>query len=657
MKYYREIDGLRAVSVILVLLYHFGYRWIPGGFVGVDVFFVISGFLITKQLVEHHEKGKIGIGDFYSRRLRRLGPALLTMVALCVAAGYLMLSPGDYKLLSLSALSTLFASSNIYFLYTTGYFDVSAHSLPLLHTWSLAVEEQFYVVWPLTLWLLRRTTRANAHTPLLATTALLVASFGLNVYATGTQEMSAFYLAHNRAWELLVGAIIALWKLNRRHQLPRLLSEMLPLIGLFTIGYAAAEIIKSSSYPGVQATLPVIGAALFLLPVGQSTFVYSLLSRRIPSTIGRASYSLYLYHWPILVFWLHYTSFAPMTDPQRLLLISLSLVAALLSWRYVEIPFRRGMSDALFGGAFLASATAVATTCLVVAALNGIPQRIPKAAYAMSSYEGMWTYDGCAKKPTTMECETGRPWNEAKYRIALIGDSNAVHFVPFLTAAAAGHDISIGLIQGCSPVIDGTRTIYYGDTDPQYNARCRRKRARMLSALHSNPKPSVVVLASAWWAAAEHLIPNWTDLRLREESYGNFKRGLDDLLNDLSSLETPVFLISAVPAWNTNPVPCEISKATSLLRRSCTMNTDRFSMDYFNANQKQIGELLRRFDGINGVVVNSPEDHVCAGGSCVRMADAGFVRHAPYETSEIMDPFDSGQGVRYFDNHQHSILE
>ena len=335
MKYRPEIDGLRAISVMTVVFFHFDFYWMSGGFIGVDVFFVISGYLITSILIGTRDSETITFRDFYLNRIKRLAPALILLLVLCFAAGYLILSPGDYRVLAESALYTLVAGSNFYFLYHTGYFDPSALSMPLLHTWSLAVEEQFYLLWPLILFLLRKPF--SDRCPILWVVLFLaIVSFVLNLHAVSTQEASGFYLAHNRAWELLAGAALALAPSFR---LPKALLELLNGLGLAAILYAACTLTRHEPYPGFRGLIPVLGAAAFIASSGRLTFMHRMLATRIPVLIGRASYSIYLYHWPILVFWRHYTSFAPMTIWEKIVLILLSCAAGLVSWKFVEQPF------------------------------------------------------------------------------------------------------------------------------------------------------------------------------------------------------------------------------------------------------------------------------------------------------------------------------
>ncbi|MCK9917963.1 acyltransferase, partial [Microbacteriaceae bacterium K1510] len=625
MQYRPEIDGLRAVSVLAVVFYHLGFSWMPGGFVGVDVFFVISGYLITIHLAKKYARQPHGLVRFYGRRIARLGPALLVMVTLCVAAGYFILAPGDYRVLSISSLYTLIAGSNVYFLHNTGYFDASSQSMPLLHTWSLAVEEQFYLVWPLALVTLGKMFRSDYRWLIAAVAALTVLSFSLNLYAVGTKEMAGFYLAHNRAWELLAGCVLALWTIGPGYRVPRIVAALLPMVGLGAIYIAATHLAKDSSYPGYRALLPVLGAAAFLLPIGNVTLVFRVMGSAIPAAIGKLSYSLYLYHWPILVFWLHYSSFEPMSDAGRFGILGVSFVASWLSLKFVEKPLRE--SKARIGVVFgsVMGAGAIAAAGWIIVSTHGLPERIPEAVQAVSSMETMLSYNGCPDVRPGNDCETGVSWNAAKHRIVIIGDSNAEHFLPMLATAAEGHDISIRLLFGCSPVVDGNRTIYYGDMDPLYSQKCGAKREKMLAALRSDPNVSMIVLASAWWNVSNHLVVRWFDPATREQSRRLLKDGIDNLLADLSFVRAPIMLISAIPAWGINPVPCVVTQETSLLRKPCLTNTDRFDIAYFNSDQKDVAEVLRSYSGLSGVSVLSPEDYVCNGKTCVSRVNGEFL--------------------------------
>ena len=342
-KYRAHIDGLRAIAVLPVLFYHaeIGFH---GGYVGVDVFFVISGYLITGLILNDLEGGRFSILDFWERRMRRILPALLVVVASCVALGWFILSPRDFKTLGESVTAQALLVSNIFFCMTSrwegGYFDQAAEVKPLLHTWSLALEEQFYLLFPFLLMLFKGVSRKMLITALFV---LCCYSFILCVYCShlGTYLRGPinFYLLPMRAWELLIGSCLA--AIPARPASSRWLKESLGWIGLLAILVAVFFYDRDTRFPGVAALLPSIGAALLIWANSQAlTSSGKLLAARPLVFIGLISYSLYLWHWPVLLF-SKYWALDPIPPTQRMLLLLASFVLAWLSWRFVETPFRK----------------------------------------------------------------------------------------------------------------------------------------------------------------------------------------------------------------------------------------------------------------------------------------------------------------------------
>ena len=297
LRYRADVDGLRAIAVIPVVFYHANIWPFNGGFVGVDVFFVISGYLITWLIASEIDIGAFTVARFYERRIRRIFPALFVMMAFCAAVGCYLLPPDDYKLLGQSVVAATLFSSNILFWRHSGYFDVPASQQLLLHTWSLAVEEQFYLVFPLYLLFVRR------HLPLWCkqiTLLVCVLSFGFNVLTVKNHGHAAFFLASHRVWELLVGALLALELVPRANALLR---NILGLSGLGLIFFAVFSFSATTSFPGMAALLPVVGTAFILWAgVGGSSATTRLLSRAEFVFVGKISYSLYLWHFPLLAF-------------------------------------------------------------------------------------------------------------------------------------------------------------------------------------------------------------------------------------------------------------------------------------------------------------------------------------------------------------------
>lgn len=335
--YRREIDGLRALAVVPVMLFHAGFKTFSGGFVGVDVFFVISGYLITSIIVAEKQAGRFTLSSFYERRARRILPALFLVIFACLPAARLMLLPSDMKDFSQSIAAVSVFASNFLFWQKSGYFDSAAELRPLLHTWSLAVEEQYYVLFPIFLLLIWRYGKAWILGIFAFVGALSLAFANLLVT---TEPTAAFYLLHSRAWELLLGAIIALYLTDRMHHVVnQWTSQIASLLGLVLILVAVFAFDHRTPFPGLYALVPVVGTALIILYASPNTVVGSLLSTRLFVGVGLISYSAYLWHQPLLAFGRH-ASLHPPAIPLLLSLLAGTFVLAYISWRFVELPFR-----------------------------------------------------------------------------------------------------------------------------------------------------------------------------------------------------------------------------------------------------------------------------------------------------------------------------
>jgi peptidoglycan/LPS O-acetylase OafA/YrhL len=336
MKYRPEIDGLRALAVLPVMLFHARIPGFDGGFVGVDVFFVISGYLITSIIRSDLEKDRFSIITFYERRARRILPALFLVVACCLPAAWFWLWPNDLKAFSESVAAVALFSSNVLFLHQSGYFD-TAEIKPLLHTWSLAVEEQFYVLFPLLLFLAWRYARKwlVPSIAVIALSSLLLADWG-----SVENPEATFFLLPTRAWELALGAWVA-FHLAKSSQpkVGRRAAEVISAAGLAAVVGAVFWLDESTPFPGRYALLPACGTALVILFASPGTIVRRYLGSKPLVAVGLISYSAYLWHQPILSFARELSS-EPLGRAVPLALVGLSLGLAYLSWKYVEIPFR-----------------------------------------------------------------------------------------------------------------------------------------------------------------------------------------------------------------------------------------------------------------------------------------------------------------------------
>ncbi|MGE4266702.1 MAG: acyltransferase family protein [Deferribacterales bacterium] len=374
LKYRSDIDGLRTLAVMPVIFYHAGMTLFSGGYVGVDIFFVISGYLITSIIVRELDEDKFTIANFYVRRVKRIFPALYFLLAFTFILSFFSLMPAHFEGFGKSVVSTVLFGSNILFWRESGYFDAQAETKPLLHTWSLGVEEQFYIFFPIMLMLIAR--YGNKKYVRFALT-LFVLSFGLSVWGTKNYPEAAFYLIPFRTWELMLGALIALGFFPKTDRILNL--NLMSLAGFLMICVSIFTYKPSTPFPGYAALLPCVGTALIIM--AQGGFINQILSLKPIVTIGLLSYSLYLWHWPLFALRNYWESAnIPEFYKSDYFLIFLTFAFASFSYYVVEKPLRikKIQNKKLFFRytyAVMAVGCLVGTTAIVT---NGIPQRIPE---------------------------------------------------------------------------------------------------------------------------------------------------------------------------------------------------------------------------------------------------------------------------------------
>lgn len=458
MKYRAEIDGLRAVAVIPVILFHAGFKGFYGGFVGVDIFFVISGYLITTIILSEKEQGTFSLLGFYERRARRILPALFLVMLVSLPFAWMCLMPSDMKDFAHSLMAVATFSSNILFLRETGYWGAVNELKPLLHTWSLAVEEQYYLLFPpmlMLLWRFRKRWILGTFM-LIAATSLGAAQWG--AYNTPTAN---FFLLPTRAWELAVGASIAFyflyWKQAMRTRLSHpSIDEVLGLIGLLMIGYAIYTFDQTVPFPSVYALVPTIGAGLVILFSSPQTLAGRLLGTKWLVGIGLISYSAYLWHHPLFAFARH-SSLTKPTGPLLAALAILPFPLAYLSWRYVERPFRK------LGGMRRKTIFACATMGSVIFVMIGM------AGHITGGFDGRSTNSGLTLKSIEEKLKVNHGLNETcdgpfklspncrtseKPEILVWGDSFAMHLVHGIMASNPGAKIMQMTKTVCGPFFD-----------------------------------------------------------------------------------------------------------------------------------------------------------------------------------------------------------
>ncbi|MFG1300625.1 acyltransferase family protein [Xanthobacter sp. V3C-3] len=508
MKYRSDISGLRALAVVPVVLFHADPRLMPGGYVGVDVFFVISGYLITSVIAEEMRSGHFSLLRFYDRRVRRILPAYVLVALATLVAALVLYPPGMLEAYgrSLSAASTFLA--NRHFLATTVYFAPSPYEHLLLHTWSLAIEEQFYLFWPLLLVALFHPRLAKARGFVLL--ALALVSLWLATKNAIDRPERAFYNFSGRAFELLIGAMLALGHAPRISS--QRAAEMCAGLGVALILVACLLFTEQTIFPGATALVPTLGAALVLVAgeEGRRTFAGRLLSLPPLAFTGLISYSLYLWHWPVFSLYRLFVDADP--GPVQLVLVTAGIYAlSAASWRYVEAPFRRTRPSTKGEEARTVAAGVAALVLLfgagsALAALHGLPGRAsPEALAAEAALKQRWAGGPrCLLGPNRFEPVSGCRFGDTASgapAVALFGDSFANHHMVTLDAVAK--EAGLGLVQltkaGCAPgVPEPPRALATAEA-----RACNRFRAAALDSILADPSIRAVVMAGNWVQMAD----------------------------------------------------------------------------------------------------------------------------------------------------------
>lgn len=446
-KSYRpDIDGLRSVAVLSVILFHLNKALMPGGFVGVDIFFVISGYLITAHIVQDVERGRFSIAGFYGRRIKRIAPALFVVVALTLLAAKAFMLPEDSVDASRSGVWSLASFANVFFwrYQDTGYFAAQGRDLPLLHLWSLGVEEQFYIIWPVVLMLFYRASRARGF--LVGMIVASALSFALGDLLFSRDPSFVYYMLPTRAGELLIGAIAttAIVRAATDRQSTAVLNA-LAVVGLVLIVGSLALLTEADVFPGWRAVPPTVGAALLILTgARRGVFVARLLSVRIMAALGLISYSAYLWHWPLITFYRY--GYGQIRLIAGVVLFITTILCAWLSYRFVEQPARGSTMSfpRLLVRQFLVPAGVIAAFALAVIysdrvfpSLTRTPYRRELAALRADSRPAYAYPYVCQRQLVTAAdladtaCVVGPPSADQPTTL-LWGDSNAAHYIGVL---------------------------------------------------------------------------------------------------------------------------------------------------------------------------------------------------------------------------------
>lgn len=575
MRYRADIDGLRAIAVVPVVLFHAGVDWIPGGFLGVDVFFVISGYLIARLLIEDLNRGEFSISKFYYARARRILPALFVVALVCVPFALLWMLPSELEFFGRSLISVGLFLSNVYFWSGLDYFSPAAETQPLLHTWSLSVEEQFYLFFPLLLWALRRKTDGVKTSVFLI---LAVASFALASFVVSVRPSAAFYLLPTRGWELLAGCALAAYE--SRGRTFRMSSRMSSALSIYGLGMVLAAMLlldRLTPVPGVSVLPVVLGAALVIACGRADNVVSRVLSLKPFVLIGAISYSLYLWHQPVIAF--ARLRFHDFSVGVSLACVALSVVLATVTLVLVENPFRgratwrvpvfRLRYSAVFGGSFAGLVLLVIVGGATQSgggrlAISGIPSPIADVFAGAGALKGI---ADCRTRPGAISIAGGRGCRfdgtaSPKFSVALWGDSHAMALSEaFISRALAGGSTAYYFgLSGC-PSIPGMWKPYQDRPMDCPDGNRDVERALIESDV------DVVVLASRWTINVERmpyvnplggrehggvveLLPVGTKrVASEEERLGEIRRRIRDLVDRLTAAGKTVVLVLPPPEF------------------------------------------------------------------------------------------------------------
>lgn len=563
-KYRPDIDGLRAIAILSVVIYHAFPKLMKGGFIGVDIFFVISGFLITTIIVSSMERDSFSFIEFYSRRIKRIFPALILVLIACLLFGWVALIADEYKQLGKHIAGGAGFISNFLFWNESGYFDNSSETKPLLHLWSLGIEEQFYIVWPLLLWLGWK-VRLN----LLAIAILITAvSFALNISKIDVDAVTVFYSPLTRFWELLMGSILAYVTLHRENKLARLrhqfdvwlvrltpradkktLNDIQSLLGALLIFTGIFVVNNERLFPGWWALLPVLGAVMIISSGVHSWFNRVVLSNRVLVWFGLISYPLYLWHWPLLSFAWIIESNNP-SRQMRLAAVALAIVLAWLTYRFIEKPVRLGKQGGFKLAALILIMTILGAAGFKLYALNGLPSRaaaqlksksfgdIGHSEYGKYKKDHFYSCNPVSSiKETATESDKGLRCSQSKITgpvdLAIIGDSHADHL--FIGVAEGLPEANVAAYtHGSMPYLSNNE---FNDIFRQVIADDHVK----------------TVILAAYWSKRVTRVPNGI----------NFANEFVKTVDALTIANKKVFIAEDVPDFSFDPKKCKYSRPFS----------------------------------------------------------------------------------------------
>tara|TARA_R110002126_G_scaffold110918_1_gene248372 strand:- start:86088 stop:88127 length:2040 start_codon:yes stop_codon:yes gene_type:complete len=633
--YRKDIDGLRAIAVLLVIFYHIFGTLFTGGFVGVDVFFVISGYLISTHIVKSLEDGNFSFKAFYLRRMRRILPAFIVVVFVVNVVGFFVLIPPDLKQLSQASLSGLLSVSNLYFwkVVSVGYFNTDASVLPLLHTWSLGVEEQFYLVWPIVLFLLfnglnQLVVVKNKQEKLLSylgitTIFFTMTSFFIYYYFRSHPNM-VFYTPITRAFELLSGASLAIYW-TKLPSASYKLSFVLSLLGVSLIIYAASYF-SEVDFPSSYIILPCVGA-LLLIYAGKTkgAIINEILSFKIMSFLGLISYSLYLWHWPIVAY-INYLGITVDASTGVMILVA-SISVSYLSYRYVEQPFRNQYKFNLKHTILLFIIIPILMISAFILGCKknpnfGFNQIDINVLKIINDYHGPLHKENCMDAPTlhpksARNCSIG-DLSKDKLSVLIVGDSHAMALAGMLNRM-----LDSAHLKGYLVAQSGTPFLIGNIHDWRENLPMKRNElmANMIKVSHYD----YVVLGGYWSYYPDKLLKN---KNMSDRSYTVLEQSLDNAIKLIVSTKSKPILFLDVPPLLRVPTQCGFTRVAF---NHCSNSIDK--IEKVERITKNI--LLRMRDKYPSLILIDPSRIICPSGECVSALQGIPLYHTGGDNSHL----------------------
>jgi peptidoglycan/LPS O-acetylase OafA/YrhL len=623
-KYRPDIDGLRAIAVLSVVVYHAFPNALKAGFMGVDIFFVISGYLISSIIFENLDRGSFSFGQFYGRRIKRIFPALTLVLLSCLVFGWFGLLGDEFKQLGKHAAAGAGFVSNFFFWQEVGYFNNAAETKPLLHLWSLAIEEQFYIVWPLIVWV----TWKRKWLFLAVFAGLTVASFAYNTHLVRLDPTATFYSPATRIWELLTGVLLAYISTQPRAgtakpwEFSSSLRQMASALGVLLLAIAFYRIDKGRPFPGTWAMLPVLGTFLLIFAGPSAWFNRFVLSNRLLVWIGLISFPLYLWHWPMLSFMRIVESGAP--EPYfRNIALLLSVLLAWMTYYFVEKPIRKDGSDGKIGlkiAVLSACVAALGVVGFVIFQNNGVPTRAAAQINGVNTWDNLTFAMPCkfiTNGPNHDDwCNMGNAPNKPPTTV-LIGDSVGNNFAPMLQsyAAQSGNSAFVfrQLGRGACPMLINKGS----DT-------CKEITLAAMAYIEKTPEVNTVILAANWPLYFHNL--DQIDGSTIDSS--KFKESFKETVRHYISKGKRVIVFLSPPT-GANPRACAVRSIRLTEKNNCSLSLQE-ALDNSRSYRPAFLALLEEL----GVEFFDPFTHMCDEKTC-KITDGTRIYYIDYEHFSI----------------------